>query len=42
MISLNSDNAIYQTIAMLQKSSEMGADFLEWEPISSDSERHIV
>ena len=36
-MSLNFDNAIYLTIGKFQKSS----DFLEWKPVSSDSERYI-
>ena len=38
MILLNIDNAIYQTIAIFQKSP----GFLEWEQISSNSESYIV
>ena len=38
MKSLNFDNAMYQTNAIFQKSS----GFLEWEPISSSSEKYIV
>ena len=36
-ISLNIDSAMYQTIAIFQESS----GFLEWNPISSNSERYI-
>ena len=38
MIALNVGNAIYQTVAIFQKSS----GFLEWEPILSNSERYII
>ena len=37
-MSLNIDSAIYQTIAGFQKSF----GFLEWEPISSNSQGYIV
>ena len=38
MISLNFDKSMYQKIAIFQKSN----GFLEWEPISLNSERYIV
>ena len=37
-ITLIFDNTIYQTIAIFPESS----GFLEWEPVSSNSERYIV
>ena len=37
-LALDFDNVICQTIAIFQKSS----GFLEWEPISSNSERYIA
>ena len=38
MISLNFDKSMYQKTAIFQKSN----GFLEWEPISLNSEKYIV